>query len=210
MEKGKFIVLEGIDGCGKSTQVKKATAYLFDKSKEFDVYLTREPTRNSKEIRERLSSGSDVKKDSEWYAKNFTADRFNHVDLYIRPAINRGTHVLCDRYKHSTLAYQWSQGMDIQQLLTMQGGLMIPDLTFICDCPAKIAIKRRAAGGATDVFERGKELSEVLSFQEQLQQNYLNLIEYLPGEKIVIIDASKSADEVFEQTKKHLDDLFNS
>ena len=195
---GKFIVFEGIDGCGKGTQLKLAASFLFDINKDHDVYKTREPTRDFKEIRERLAKGTDVKQDAEWYANAFVADRENHLSNYIQPAITRGTHVLCDRFKHSTLAYQQAQGMSIQKLLDMHSGLLIPDLTIIFDCPAEIAFERRKTEGATEVFDKD------LEFQEQLRQNYLKLKEVLSQENIVIIDATKSVEEIFNEVKEHI------
>ena len=200
--KGKFIVFEGIDGCGKGTQLKLAASYLFDKDKDYDIYKTREPTRNFKEIREKLEQGKDVSQDGEWYAQMFVTDRKHHVENHIQPALNQGTHVLCDRFKHSTLAYQNAQGLPFSRLIEMHQGILVPDLTLIFDCPAKIAFERRKIGGATEVFDKD------LEFQEKLRQNYLKLKEELKDENIVIINATKSKQEVFEQVKKVLDSLF--
>lgn len=201
--KGKFIVFEGPDGCGKGTQIKIAASYIFDLSKDYDVYITREPTRDYKEIRQRMSQGTDVKKDAEWYANMFVADRRNHVEKYILPALQNGTHVLTDRYKHSTLAYQHTQGIDLNKLIEMHKGLIVPDLTLIFDCSAKLAFQRRRFEGATDVFDKD------LEFQEQLRQNYLKLKDVLKDENIVIIDGSKPIDEVAIQTKAEIKKLLN-
>jgi len=199
--RGKFIVFEGIDGCGKGAQIKRAGPYIFDLSKEYDCLTTREPTRDFKEIRQRMAQGTDVKKDAEWYAKMFVADRRNHVEKYIQYLINLGTHVLTDRYKHSTLAYQHTQGIELSKLIEMHEGFLVPDLTLIFDCPAKLAFQRRRYEGATDVFDKD------LEFQESLRKNYLKLKDILEGENIVIIDGSKPIDEVFSQTKEELDKI---
>ena len=71
MELGRFIVFEGIDGCGKGTQLKLVNNYLWDLSKEIEIYSTREPTRHSKEIREKMQHGEDVNKNKYWYVENF-------------------------------------------------------------------------------------------------------------------------------------------
>ncbi len=204
MNRGTFIVFEGIDGCGKGTQLILGAKYLFNLSKEFDLYITREPTRDFKEIRERMRTSTDVKRDPEWYAERFVEDRRNHVDKYIEPILQRGTHVISDRYKDSTLAYQHTQGMPLSVLLHMHKGILIPDMTLLYDCPAEIAFERRKKEGATDVFDKD------LEFQKQLRNNYLKLSEYLPNERRVIIDGSKSIDDVFAQTKSALDDLFRN
>jgi len=196
--KGKFIVFEGIDGSGKGTQMKNAAGFLFDTNKDFDIYMTREPTRDFKEIREKLASESDVSANAEWFAKTFVKDRENHLQKYILPALEKGTHVLCDRYKHSTLAYQTTQGMDFERLKEMHKGMLIPDLTLIFDCPARIAFERREQAGATDVFDKD------LEFQEKLRQNYLKLKEKLAGEKIIIIDATRTPKEIFLEVKKEI------
>ncbi len=200
--KGKFIVFEGIDGSGTSTQIKLVTSYLFDKNKNYDVYLTREPTRNFKEIREKLKSGKDVNQNAEWYANAFLKDRKYHVNNYIIPMLEKGTHVLSDRYKHSTLAYQSTQGMDLNKLIKMHEGLIIPDITFILDCPVEDAFERRKNEGATEIFDRDKE------FQEKLRKKYLDLVFYL-DEKIVLICAKRHIEEVFEDIKENLDKIFD-
>ena len=193
----KFIVFEGIDGCGKGTQLKLASNFIFDYSKEYDVYITREPTRDFKEIRKKMAQDTDAKKDPEWYAKMFVADRKNHLENYIQPILSKGTFVISDRYKHSTLAYQHTQGMDLEELKKMHKGFLIPHLTIIFDCPAEIAFQRRKEEGATDVFDKD------LKFQETLRKNYLKLKDDL-NENIVIVDATKSVKEVFEDVKQHL------
>ncbi len=96
-KRGKFLVFEGLDGCGKGTQLKLCAQLLFDMNKDNDVYMTREPTRDFKEIRKAMAEGKDVKDSSKWYAEMFVKDRWNHVNNYLVPALERGTHVLCDR-----------------------------------------------------------------------------------------------------------------
>jgi dTMP kinase len=198
---GKFIVFEGIDGCGKGTQLKLASSYIFDLSKDNDIFLTREPTRDFKEIRQRLASQTESKQDAEWYANAFVEDRKNHISKYIQPALNNNTHVLSDRYKYSTLAYQQTQGMPLQTLLDMHKGLLIPDLILIFDCPAEIAFERRKSDGATEVFDKD------LEFQEELRQNYLKLKQDLSQENIEILDATKTPEEIFNKVKELLDKI---
>ena len=201
--KGKFIVFEGIDGCGKGTQLKKVASFLFDYDKNIDLFLTKEPTRDFKEIRERLAQGNDVNKDARWYTDAFVKDRINHVDKYIVPALNNGTHVLCDRYKHSTLAYQNLQGISFEELNNTHQGILIPDLIFIFDCPAEIAFERRKNSGATDVFDKD------LEFQKQLRTKYLELKEKLHLENIKIINADRDPKEIFEDVKKEILELIS-
>ncbi len=195
--KGKLIVFEGVDGCGKTTQLKLTHSYLWDLDKKTDVYTTREPTRDFKETRERMAKGVNVKEDAEWYTEAFIQDRKNHLKYDIIPRINRGSYVLCDRYKYSTLAYQHTQGINLERLIDMHSGLLIPDLILIFDCPAEIAFERRKKK-AKDVFEKD------LKFQKKLRKNYLELKDILSDENIVIINTEPPIEEVFEEIKKYI------
>jgi len=206
-KRGLFIVFEGIDGCGKGTQLLLSANYLFNLNKNIDLYLTREPTRDFKEIRERMKRGVNVKDDKEWYAEQFIADRVNHSKEYIYPSIRKGTHVLSDRYKHSTLSYQHTQGMDFNRLVQMHKEhpeILVPDLTLIYDCPAEIAFERRRKEGLTEVFDKD------LDFQEKLRENYLKLQTRLHDENIIILDSKPPIDEVAEETKRCLSDLIKT
>jgi dTMP kinase len=194
--RGKFIVFEGIDGSGKGTQMKKCASFLFDLDKDNDVYLTREPTRDFKEIRKAMAAGKDVKDSAEWYAEMFVKDRRNHIDNYIEPALARGTHVVCDRYKHSTLAYQHTQGLPLERLQAMHEGMLVPDLTLIFDCDVATAFKRRHTEGATDVFEKNA------AFQESLRATYVKLKDALPAEPIVIIRADRPIEEIASEVQR--------
>ena len=203
MAKGKFIVFEGIDGCGKGTQLKLAHSYLWDLSKEIDIYTTREPTRNFKEIREKMSQDTVAKKDAEWYLDMFVKDRKDHLDSYILPTLKKGTHILCDRYKYSTIAYQNCQGIPLDQLIFAHEGLLIPDLTLIFDCPVEVAFKRRKKDGATDVFEKD------IKFQRELRGKYLTLPHLLNKERIVIINSNRNIAETFAEVKKSLNSILH-
>jgi len=202
MKRGKFIVFEGIDGCGKGTQLEMATSYFFKRNKKTDIYMTREPTRNSAEIRARMANGRDVIQDKEWYTKAFFRDRLEHCEKNIAPALAQGTDVFCDRYKHSTIGYQSLQGMNLQELIQMHkenSRIIVPDLTLIYDCPAEIAFERRKADNPTDVFDKD------LKFQTQLRKIYIQMGNLLPDERIAIINATLSPEKVFIVTKTHIE-----
>ncbi|MBS3094755.1 dTMP kinase [Candidatus Pacearchaeota archaeon] len=204
MPRGIFVTFDGLDGSGKGTQIIKAVDYVFSLSKENDIYLTREPTRDFSEIRKRMAAGTDVKKDARWYLDNFVSDRINHCLNYISPNLERRTHVFSDRYKYATITYQSLQGIPVEEIIFAHKNpaILVPDLTLIYDCPAEIAFERRKKGGATDVFDKD------LEFQKSLREKYLQLPSLLPKEKIIIIDASRSIEEVFEETKIYLNRLF--
>lgn len=195
MKKGLFIVFEGIDGCGKSTQLCKLAYYLYNKNKAFDVYITREPTRNNLEIRKKMITSNHIADHKEWFTKMFIEDRRIHINQNILPAIKNGTHVLCDRYKYSTIVYQNAQGESIFDLVCQQEDMIAPDLTIVLDCTVEIAKKRREKD-ANDIFEKDTE------FIQKLRNGYLNLPMLYPLENIRIVNANRSLDLVFEDIKK--------
>jgi len=202
-QKPLFITFEGIDGCGKSTQVHKFTEYLAGLSKYNHILLTREPYK-SREIREILRQDPDPYSQARKLAELFLNDRTEHLQKIIHPALNSGIHVISDRYKLSTLAYQSTQGIPVGELIKMHSGLLAPDLTFIVDVPVEVAVKRMKKDSRQEhKFEAN------LGFLTKLRQRYLELPSLLPEEKIVVIDGSKDVYEVFEQVKKAFHENIN-
>ncbi|MEK7143750.1 MAG: hypothetical protein AAB820_00250, partial [Patescibacteria group bacterium] len=118
MKKGKFIVLDGIDGCGKGTQVKLLANHLFDGDKKNHIFLTREPYNSEyyAKIRQFLKEGINPKDNAEVLTELFVKDRKVHAEL-IGNFLSRGIHVICDRYKYVTLVYQKIQGISFEELL---------------------------------------------------------------------------------------------
>ncbi len=194
--KSKFIVLEGVDGSGKTTQALKINNYIFEKDKRNNVLITREPSYSGYglEVRRMLKEGKDPKANKERFTELFVNDRKWHLDNIVIPALGNGIHVVCDRYKYSTLVYQQAQGVPLKTLIEMHHGLLIPDITFYLDIPIEIALTRIVAN---EVFEKE-------GFLREIKKNYLNLIDTL-RDKIVRIDTSDSIDKVFENIKVHLD-----
>lgn len=202
----KFIVLDGVDGSGKDTQAKLLNNYLFDKSKAEHPWLTREPYRSKfyDEIRRILKEGGDLKKLAWKLAKLFVADRRVHARIILRQLL-WGHHVVCDRYKYSTLAYQQTQGIPLKKLIAMHRGILVPDLVIILDVPIDVAlerIKKDIKGG-----KRYKEMFEQKDFQEQLRKNMLALKRQLPRERIVIINGNQPVEKVFEAIRKEADKI---
>eukprot|EP01089_Gocevia_fonbrunei_P021774 TRINITY_DN8574_c0_g1_i2.p1 TRINITY_DN8574_c0_g1~~TRINITY_DN8574_c0_g1_i2.p1 ORF type:complete len:221 (+),score=39.38 TRINITY_DN8574_c0_g1_i2:58-720(+) len=202
-KRGLFIVFEGIDGSGKGTQLFGAAQYLFNLSKLNDVYITREPTRDFAILRESMAAGSDVHDKSEWYAEMFLKDRQNHIQKYVEPALANGTHVLCDRYKHSTFAYQSTQGMKMEKLIDMHEGILVPDLTIVLDLDATVAYERRKKDNPVDVFDKDQD------FQKKLRNTYLDIHKILKdkGEHIVLVDADRSIEAISQEIQNYLKDL---
>jgi len=207
--RGKFIVLDGVDGCGKGTQAKLLECYLFDQSKDKHPWLTREPYRSKfyEEIRRILKQGGDPKKNARRLARLFVSDRRVHARI-IRRQLLWGHDVVSDRYKYSTLAYQQTQGIPLQELIAMHKGILVPDLVIIVDVPIEAAlqrIKKDIKGG-----KRYKEIFEQKDFQEQLRKNMLALKRQLPGERIIIINGNQPVEKVFEAIRKEADKIIES
>ena len=177
-----FIVLEGIDGCGKSTQAKLLYNWL---SEKHDAILTKEPTGNriGKLIREILSGSISV--DPKTLALLFTADRYEHLENEVIPALNDNKIVVCERYYFSTIAYQMAQGLDREWIEDLNKFALKPDISIFIDVPPKIAVKRTKTG----------EIFETLEFLKKIYENYLNF-------DLIRINGKQDVDKVFEDIKK--------
>jgi dTMP kinase len=195
-----FVTFEGLDGSGKSTQAELLRAAL--ESEGRDVVLTREPggTELGERIRELLLDGSDVTPWAE--AALFAAARAELVERVIRPALERGADVVCDRYLDSSLAYQGlarSLGIDRVLALNLQAiGDLLPDRTILLLLdPAECA--RRS--GANDRIER-----EGHDFRTRVDGAYRELAELFPR-RVVPLDANLPADELATMIRGRLRDL---
>ncbi len=198
-KRGKFIVLDGIDGCGKGTQAKLLANYLFDRDKKNHIFLTREPYNSEyyAEIRRLLKEDIDPKDNAELLAELFVKDRRVHTEL-IEYLLNCDIYIVCDRYKYSTLAYQQAQGISLEKLFEMHKEVLIPDLVLIIDLPVEIALERITK----DSGRSYKEVFEQKDFQDKIRNNFLALPADLPNEKIIIIDGNKPVEEVFKLIKE--------
>jgi dTMP kinase len=200
-----FIVFEGIDGCGKSTQMLKLADYLFKKNKYTHIVLTREPYKK-REIREILKSNNNPDSEKEKLTQLFIQDRREHINDVILPALQRNITVLSDRYKYSTICYQAAQGGNIVELIEKQKDMPIPDFVFIIDTPVEIAIDRMMNDlGKRDAVHKFEKSPE---FLEKTRQNYLRL-QYLPKEKIILVDGRKTINEIFDDIKRYFEEFQN-
>jgi len=191
--RGAFITLEGGEGAGKSTQIKIIVEKL--RALRIAALATREPggTPNAELIREVLLSGQLQHLGPKAEAILFSAARIDHIDNLIKPALEQGTWVVCDRFLDSTRAYQGSQGKLEEGFLSalerVTLGSLMPDLTLILDVPAEIGLERaslrRGADMAQDRFEK-----EDLSFHRGLRAAFLEIAKAEP-ERCVVIDASR-------------------
>lgn len=200
MGKGYFIVFEGIDGCGKTTQLLLLAKYIINKDKYASVCITREPYK-SREVRKILKRNENPYKEAEKLAKLFVKDRKEHIREVILPSLKKGINVLCDRYKLSTLVYQSTQGIQIQKLINMHKNMPVPDITFIIDLPADLARKRMKKEGR----KMEQKFEKSIEFQELLRKAYLKMPKILRNEKIFIIDGTKNPEEVFDAIKEIYD-----
>lgn len=202
--RGVFITFEGGDGSGKSTQIQSVRDWFESRGRE--VIVTREPggTELGTEIRRLVQNGpEDV--DARTEALLYAADRAYHVATVIRPALERGAVVLGDRYIDSSLAYQGaarSLGVDeIASLSAWATRGLYPSLTFLLDLPPEVGARRRT--DAPDRMER-----ESMDFHERVRHQYLRLADAEP-ERIVVIDAVGTIEEVFSEIRGVLVERFD-
>lgn len=192
---GIFITFEGIDGSGKSTQVRLLSGFLGMMKQE--VVVTCEPGGGLDAIRGLLSP--ELSPEAEFLL--FAADRAEHVRRVIRPALERGAWVVSDRYLDSSLAYQgFGRGLPLSWLEEVihgaTGGLK-PHLTFLLDLPPEEAL-RRIGGRHRDHLESGG-----IGFFNRVRNGYLALAESEPA-RFVVIDATMDVSQVHAKAIEHV------
>ena len=201
---GCFITFEGIDGCGKSTQIDFLTK-RFTKMKK-PVVKTEEPggTAGSNEIRKILLRENNFKWSVETEALLFMAARNDHVEKVIKPSINDNKIVICDRFMDSTLVYQGMRSSRAKQLSLNLFELIAinPDITFLIDMEPEIAL-RRALSRSTkeDRFE-----NYGISFQRELRKNFLDIARK-HSDRIRIIDGNQTPENVAAQINESIETL---
>jgi len=190
---GKFIVIEGLDGSGKSAQIPLLADFLQSKGRE--VILRNEPTTDSVAgvtIRKVLKG--ELKAEPMERQKLFVQDRSEHLKYKIIPALKRGTFVVVSRYVFSTIAYGYSDGLDVEELVKMNGNFLLPDLTILIDVSPTECIKRiEKRGQIQELFERKEKLEKVNEIYQKLP---------LMFENVVVINGEKPISEVFEEIQK--------
>jgi len=196
MKRGLFIAFEGIDGCGKSTQAWMLGKYISELNKHNHVIMTREPWRNQN-IRKILKENEDPYSEAKKLAKLFVDDRKQHVEELIKPNIRKIIHIISDRYSFSTLAYQQTQGIPLNELLKMHKGLLIPNIIFIIDIPVKTALQRMKKDSIRKTEQKFEKNQEFIG---KLRQSYLNLKD-LENHKVILINGNQSPEKVFEEVK---------
>ena len=194
MSKGLFITFEGGDGCGKTTQIKLLDEYL--RNKGYKTLLTREPGSIGlgEKVREiLLNYDGEVSPVCESFL--FLADRAQNVDCIIRPALEEGTIVICDRHTDSSVAYQgYGRGLDIDRINMLNNiatsGLK-PDLTIVLD--ADVETSQARVGSEKDRME-----SAGIEFFERVRQGFLEIAKQEP-DRVKVVDSKQSIEDIHKQ-----------
>ena len=194
MKKGLFITFEGADGCGKTTQIKLLDNYL--KNKGYETLLTREPGAKGlgEKIREILLN-YDGEVSSQCESFLFLADRAQHIDCIVKPALELGKIVLCDRHIDSTVAYQgYGRCLDLEKIHYLNNiatsGLK-PDLTIIFDIDVKTSMQR--VGSTKDRMESAGE-----EFFNRVRNGYLKIAELEPN-RVKVLSSSDTIENIHKK-----------
>lgn len=199
--RGKFITFEGCEGSGKSTQLRLLTEYL--SSVGTDFIMTREPggSRISEDIRKIILNGKNTEMCDECEALLYAAARIQHLREIIIPALEAGKLVICDRYVHSSLAYQgYARGLGMEFVESINSYALEncpPDMTVFLDISPAAAFKRKHGADKDDRIE-----ALGLEFHERVYKGYKSLLDVYPY--ICAVDCSGTKYETAENIKNLL------
>ena len=199
-----FITFEGADGCGKTTQIELLNKYLQENG--FKTLVTREPGAKGLGVKLReilLNYNGEVSPNCESFL--FLADRAQHVDCVIKPALNDGVIVLCDRHTDSTVAYQgYGRQLDIEQIKKLNeiavNGLK-PDLTIVFDIDIETSMQR--VGKTKDRME-----SAGMDFFNRVRNGYLAIAKEEPN-RVKVINSADTIEEIHNQVVKLVEKAVN-
>jgi dTMP kinase len=202
-----FITFEGPEGSGKSTQIARVGEWFRELGRE--CVVTKEPggTPISDRIRAILLDSASAGMDAMTEVMLYAASRRQHVVQVIRPAVDRGVPVFCDRYTDATLAYQgYGRLLDLDRLQTLNrwatDGLQ-PDLTLLFDIDEETGLARAHARNASMTVDEGRFEAEDLRFHRRVREGYLAMAVAEP-KRYAVIDAQGTIDEVFDRTVAEL------
>lgn len=195
---GKFIVVEGLDGSGKSSQVDLLIEYLKQNGK--NVVVTKEPTMDSESGRRiKQALKKEIIIEPLELQKLYVQDRKEHLENKVMPALKEGKFVVSSRYAFSTFAYGYSDGLDVDLLVDMNKEFLLPDLTIIIDVNPKSCVERiENRGEPVELFEKLEKLTKVNEIYKKTSDMFGN---------VVIINGERPIVEVFEDAKKEINKL---
>ena len=203
---GKFIVFEGLDGSGQSTQANLLKDFLIKKG--YQVVLIKEPTLSSEAGRKiRKVLDKKIKISPGKLQQLFSQDRKEHLEKVIIPALKKGKIVISDRYFFSSLAYGAAEGLSLNYLIKLNKKFLLPDLTFILKVRPEICLQRiKKRGTEWTLFEEKEKLKKVWRVYQNLPSQIFKrkLGEGLPKKfgNAYIINGEKSIKEVFREVRK--------
>ncbi|MEM4723767.1 MAG: dTMP kinase [Candidatus Hadarchaeum sp.] len=189
--RGKFICIEGLDGSGKSTQVRLLAKWL--RNLGYNVVVTEEPTVGPIGKIIKLALAGKLRMPVAAEALLFAADRLQHVEQVVAPSLNSGKFVISDRYIASSLAYQSARGLPLKWVMKVNEMAPDPDLMILIDVPAEVSAQRINRSRKLDEFERNLEL------QRKVRQAYLRIAKLC---KMKVVDGNRSIDEVQEEIQQ--------
>ncbi|UOE55542.1 dTMP kinase [Bacillus sp. CMF12] len=207
MKKGKFITVEGPEGAGKTTIIDMLASNLAKEG--YQVLQTREPggIEIAEQIRSVILDKNNTKMDPRTEALLYAAARRQHLAEKVKPAMDKGFIILCDRFIDSSLAYQgYARGLGIDEVYSINSFAiegMMPELTLYFDIEPEAGLDRINQ-------HKGREVNrldlEKLDFHHKVREGYLKLMELYP-ERIFKIDASRPLEEVYQQAESKLKEL---
>jgi len=202
-----FITFEGIEGCGKTTQINHLTSFF--KKNERPFLLTREPggTKVGEKIRQILLSSDNAGMEPMTELFLYVADRIQHYRQAIAPALREGKVVLCDRFADATTVYQgFGRGLDlawIQEIHARALENVKPDLTFLLDLPVEVGLRRAWKRLEKDQTQEDRFEKEALDFHQRIRDGYLTLAGNEPG-RIIVLDGMKDEGTLHREIVSHL------
>jgi dTMP kinase len=207
MKRGKLITFEGIEGCGKSTQVELAAGWFA--SKQLPYFTTREPggTDTGREIRKILLSEKTVSLVPLSEALLYLADRFQHISEVIEPHLSAGEFVLCDRYHDSTVAYQgYARNLSLRLLdrVWKDSEMNIePDLTILLDLDPQVGLQRSIQKLKKANLDESRFEKETLEFHTRVREGFLTIARFNPH-RVTVLDARGKPEEIHEDVVREL------
>ena len=205
---GRFITFEGIEGSGKTTQIQMLSNYFEERG--IDHLLTREPggTPIGDQIRRLVLDPRNVAMTPTCELLLYGAARAQHIEQVIRPALEAGRLVLCDRFRDATLAYQgYGRGIRLHLIDALHGLetlSLCPDLTFLFDIEARVALERARTRDRTKSKDETRLEQEDPAFHERVRSGYLEMARQEPG-RFVVLDARGTLEEVHRRVMEAVD-----